>query len=153
VSLSAARGAEVEIAAAQDPADRAAAYAIRQAVFVDEQRVPVELERDADDDRAAHVLGRVAGVPAATARVVVAPERTAVVGRVAVLPAFRSCGLGRAVMAAIEAQAAVAGAYLVELHAQLPARGFYERLGYAAVGAEYDEAGIRHVTMRKSTRG
>ena len=37
----------------------------------------------------------------------------------------------------------------VELHAQVSARGFYERAGYAAVGEEYEEAGIAHVTMRR----
>jgi hypothetical protein len=35
----------------------------------------------------------------------------------------------------------------VELHAQVSARRFYERAGYRAVGAEYQEAGITHVTM------
>jgi predicted GNAT family N-acyltransferase len=35
----------------------------------------------------------------------------------------------------------------VELHAQVTARRFYERAGYVAVGDEYEEAGIRHVTM------
>jgi predicted GNAT family N-acyltransferase len=38
----------------------------------------------------------------------------------------------------------------VELHAQVDARGFYERAGYTAVGEEYEEAGITHVTMRRS---
>ena len=33
--------------------------------------------------------------------------------------------------------------------AQVTARGFYERAGYTAVGEEYEEAGIRHVTMRR----
>ena len=37
----------------------------------------------------------------------------------------------------------------MELHAQLTARRFYERAGYAAVGEEYLEAGIAHVTMRR----
>jgi predicted GNAT family N-acyltransferase len=36
-----------------------------------------------------------------------------------------------------------------ELHAQVPAIGFYQRLGYATVGEPYDEAGIAHRTMRK----
>jgi predicted GNAT family N-acyltransferase len=30
------------------------------------------------------------------------------------------------------------------------ARGFYERAGYAAVGEEYEEAGISHITMRRT---
>jgi predicted GNAT family N-acyltransferase len=33
------------------------------------------------------------------------------------------------------------------------ARGFYERAGYTAVGDEYLEAGIVHVTMRRSLAG
>jgi predicted GNAT family N-acyltransferase len=41
----------------------------------------------------------------------------------------------------------VRGVTEVELHAQLTARGFYERAGYAPVGQEYREAGIAHVTM------
>jgi predicted GNAT family N-acyltransferase len=32
------------------------------------------------------------------------------------------------------------------------ARGFYERAGYVAVGGEYEEAGIAHVTMRLPLR-
>ncbi|WP_324278257.1 GNAT family N-acetyltransferase [Blastococcus brunescens] len=34
----------------------------------------------------------------------------------------------------------------------MTARGFYERAGYEAVGGEYEEAGILHVTMRRSLR-
>ncbi len=36
--------------------------------------------------------------------------------------------------------------------AQVTARGFYERAGYTAVGEEYLEAGIAHVTMRRDLR-
>jgi predicted GNAT family N-acyltransferase len=140
------------VAAAASEADRAAVYAIRQEVFVGEQQVPVELERDADDERAQHLLARLAGVPAATARVLLRPDQVAVVSRVAVLAPFRGRGLGCEVMAAAEACAARAGAEAVELHAQVPARGFYDLLGYGPVGEEYVEAGIRHVTMRKGVK-
>ena len=47
-------------------------------------------------------------------------------------------------------QAVLRGVTEVELHAQVAARRFYERAGYTAVGEEYEEAGIRHVTMVKS---
>ena len=41
----------------------------------------------------------------------------------------------------------------IELHAQVSARGFYERAGYTPVGEEYEEAGIAHVTMRRTLPG
>ena len=37
----------------------------------------------------------------------------------------------------------------VVLGAQVQARGFYERLGFAVDGPEYDEDGIPHVPMRR----
>ncbi len=44
--------------------------ALRFAVFVDEQNVPIELERDEYDDTALHLLGEIGGVPMGTARIV-----------------------------------------------------------------------------------
>jgi predicted GNAT family N-acyltransferase len=53
------------------------------------------------------------------------------------------------VLAVLHREALRLGLREVELHAQLSARGFYERAGYAPLGEEYEEAGIRHVTMRR----
>jgi predicted GNAT family N-acyltransferase len=33
------------------------------------------------------------------------------------------------------------------LHAQLPVRGFYEKLGFTAFGDVFDDAGILHISM------
>jgi predicted GNAT family N-acyltransferase len=54
------------------------------------------------------------------------------------------------VLAVLHREAARRGQSVVELHAQVTARRFYERAGYEEVGEEYEEAGIRHVTMRRS---
>jgi predicted GNAT family N-acyltransferase len=51
------------------------------------------------------------------------------------------------VLAELHRQAALRGVGELELHAQVTARGFYERAGYQTVGEEYQEAGITHVTM------
>ena len=49
------------------------------------------------------------------------------------------------------ARRSLRGVTEIELHAQVTARGFYERAGYTAVGEEYEEAGIAHVTMRRGS--
>ena len=38
----------------------------------------------------------------------------------------------------------------IALHAQLTAKAFYARLGYREEGEEFEEAGIPHVSMRKT---
>jgi predicted GNAT family N-acyltransferase len=134
-------------------ADRPEVAALRHLVFVEEQGVPPEVERDAADATAVHVLsrataGELAGQVVATGRLVVRDGR-AVVGRMAAHPQVRGRGHGAAVLAELHRQAELLGLAEVELHAQVGARGFYERVGYAAVGDEYEEAGIRHVTMRR----
>lgn len=140
----------VDIALVTREADRRAAYAVRLTVFVEEQGVPLDLERDGLDDETEHFLGRLDGRPVAAARLMAATQPTVgVAQRVAVLPELRGTGVGAALMAVLEARARERGMTAVELHAQVPVRGFYERLGYAAYGEEYDEAGIPHVSMRK----
>ena len=123
--------------------------ALRTRVFVEEQGVPAEIEQDAHDAGAVHVLDRDDdGRLVATGRLLVR-DGLAVIGRMAVDAAVRGRGHGAAVLAELHRQAAALGVTEVELHAQLPARGFYERAGYTAVGDVYEEAGIAHVTMRR----
>lgn len=142
----------VDVARVTEPADRAAALGVRLAVFVEEQGVPLDLEHDGHDEEADHFLGRLDGEPVAGARLVADAPGTGIAQRVAVLPALRGSGIGATVMRVLEERARERGMTVVELHAQVPVRGFYERLGYVAFGEEYAEAGIPHISMRKSLR-
>jgi predicted GNAT family N-acyltransferase len=129
------------------PQDRAEIAALRTRVFVGEQGVPPEIEQDAADETAVHVLSRDdTGVVVATGRLLVRGS-VAGIGRMAADAAVRGRGHGAAVLAELHRQAVLRGVTEIELHAQVTARGFYERAGYTAVGEEYEEAGIRHVTM------
>jgi predicted GNAT family N-acyltransferase len=126
-----------------------AAVALRTRVFVEEQGVPAEIEQDAADATAVHVLSRDdAGRVVATGRLLVG-ESTATIGRMAADAGVRGRGHGAAVLEELHRQAVLRGIREIELHAQVPARRFYERAGYTAVGAEYEEAGIMHITMRR----
>ena len=135
------------------PADWPGIVELRTRVFVEEQGVPPEIEQDDADAGAVHVLSRDdAGAVVATGRLILRDDGTATIGRMATDATVRGKGHGAAVLAALQEEARRRGAGSVELHAQVTARGFYERAGYAAVGPEYDEAGIRHVTMRRALR-
>lgn len=129
-------------------ADLAAPLAVRMAVFVGEQGVSEAEEIDGKDECCLHWLAIDAVGPVATLRVQREGE-VAKIGRVAVLPRARGQGIGLALMeAAMEALRAegVAG---VTLGAQLSAMGFYERLGFAAHGPVYEDAGIPHRDMSR----
>lgn len=126
-------------------------FAIRRRVFVDGQRVPEALELDGLDEACTHFIARVDGEPVGAARMRIVDGR-AKAERVAVLAELRRCGTGRALMEALETAARRAGSPVVVLHAQLEAVPFYERLGYAAVGAVFHEAGIPHLPMQKPLR-
>jgi predicted GNAT family N-acyltransferase len=131
-------------------ADLASAHALRQAVFVVEQGVPAELEHDAQDATADHVVALDdTGAVVATGRLLVADARTGKVGRMAVAASVRGKGAGAAVLAELERIARERGLTEIVLHAQTSARGFYDRAGYRAEGDLYWEAGIEHITMRK----
>ena len=134
----------IEISKVTDLTD---CLAIRYDVFVVEQNVPVELERDELDATALHFLGRVDDVPTGTARIVVKDD-TGKIGRVAVLKAARGNGLGTAlVRTCLDELRKTPGVMRAALGAQLDALGFYERLGFVAYGDVFDDAGIDHRMM------
>lgn len=127
--------------------DFAACLAIRLKVFVEEQHVPLEEERDAYDDEAMHFLAWLDGEPVGTARVILKGE-TGKIGRVAVLPQARGTGLGAGLIrAALDALRQQPGVDRAVLGAQTHAIGFYEKLGFAAYGPQYLDAGIPHRDM------
>lgn len=120
---------------------------VRDEVFVRGMGVPLDIEHDNRDPHCFHVLVRVDGRPAATGRLDF--ELGGKVGRVAVLAGFRGRNLGTSVMDRLEEEARSRGLDRLWCHAQITAAGFYTRLGWAAVGREFTEAGIRHVRMEK----
>lgn len=129
--------------------DREACLRLRRVVFVDEQRVPLDEEIDDLDDVCTHFLAEAGGEAVGTARLRLAGGH-AKAQRVAVLAAWRGAGVGRALMAALEHEAARHGATEVVLAAQVGAIAFYDRLGYEAWGDEFLDAGIPHRWMRRS---
>lgn len=122
---------------------------IRQAVFVDEQGVPPELEEDEHDPAAIHLLAALPdGSIVATARLL-ADGR---IGRMAVLADYRGRGIGSALMDHLLRAARRKGLARVNLYAQCRAVPFYERFGFAVEGEIFVDAGIDHQAMGLNIR-
>lgn len=130
----------------------AEAQAIRTAVFVDEQKVPMALERDAADLGAVHALARNRlGLAVGTGRLLAGAEagEPGRIGRMAVSRTLRGARIGNALLEALMAAAGRRGDAEVMLHAQVSAIGFYQRAGFRAHGERFEEAGIGHLEMRR----
>ncbi|MCX5133709.1 GNAT family N-acetyltransferase [Streptomyces sp. NBC_00340] len=153
-------GTSYVVRVAEEATDREACFRVRKDVFVGEQGVPEDIEYDAYDAGALHVLAvREDGVPLGTGRLLHGEAAAAKtggdptvgsLGRLAVTREARGLGVGAALVGAIERAAHARGLAAVDLHAQTHALGFYERLGYAAYGPEFPDAGIPHRAMRKA---
>jgi predicted GNAT family N-acyltransferase len=120
--------------------------AVREAVFVREQGVPLEIEIDGRDAGCAHVVavagdGRAVG----TARL----GADGKIGRMAVLGDWRGLGIGSALVGALVDIAIRQGLSHVRLAAQTHAVGFYERHGFRAEGEVFEEAGLPHRRMSR----
>ena len=126
------------------PAARDEAQRIRFTVFVEEQRVPPELEMDEHDPRCIHALALADGKVIGTGRLL--PDGH--IGRMAVLKEWRGKGAGRALLRALVDAARRRGDREVALNSQVHALGFYGAEGFKAEGPVYEEAGIPHQSMR-----
>jgi predicted GNAT family N-acyltransferase len=126
--------------------DYAAIRGVRFAVFVDEQRIPRELEMDDRDSACVHWLALdETGGAIGTVRLDV--DAGGKVGRLAVLARERGSGVGRALMERVHEHARAQRLASVWCHAQSSAAPFYTRLGYRVTSEPFEEAGIEHVRM------
>jgi predicted GNAT family N-acyltransferase len=138
-----------EVKVATSPSEVDQALELRRRVYVDEQGVTLEADRDGLDPDALHVVAIDGGRVVGTCRLVF-EDGLARLGRMAVDNEMRGRGLGAAILATADRVARAAGATRIRLHAQTAARSLYERGGFQIRGEEFMEEGIPHVTMEKS---
>jgi len=125
-------------------ASQAALQAIREQVFIKEQRVPVELEWDEFDASAMHLLAiDSAKNPIGCARIL----ENGSIGRMAVLAEWRGLGVGKALLSAAINVCRKHQYSTVTLSAQTHAIGFYENAGFTVCSEDYLDAGIPHRDM------
>jgi predicted GNAT family N-acyltransferase len=142
----------IRIRVAQTPEEVQQCLRLRWTVFVEEQGVRPSDEQDAHDgEDSVHALATLDGVPCGAGRLIFVAPGVARIQRMAVIDDVRGRGVGKALLAFLEAEARRRGAAKLTLSAQVRARTFYEKAGYAVSGGEYDDGtGIAHVSMGKS---
>ena len=119
-------------------------YAVRMAVFVEEQGIPEELDFDGLDPECWHVLTCTStSQPIGTARM----QKDGHIGRIAVLKNWRRKGVGACMLASLVEKAVEQGLSGVYLHSQAQAVSFYEKRGFKKEGDIFLEADIPHQKM------
>ena len=124
---------------------------IRQAVFVEEQGVPLEDEFDGFDilnEHAEHILVYYNEQPVGTGRVRWV-DGFGKLERICILEPYCKFGLGKVIINTLEEIAKEKGTAEVKLHGQTQAEGFYKKLGYETSSSIFMEDGIPHILMIK----
>jgi putative N-acetyltransferase (TIGR04045 family) len=141
---------------ARSPEEIAWHYAIRRAVFVDEQAIFSGDDRDErDDDKATlHAIGSVGTRPGGAVRLYPLDGAGLWKGdRLAVLPAFRRSFLGAALVRfAVDTAGQLGGRRMVAM-IQLPNVHFFGSLGWSATGDVCDYHGVDHQPMEIALGG
>ncbi len=125
-----------------------AAFALRREVFVIEQQIPEAEEFDADDFTATHVVAIASGNVVATLRIIWTPEHVKL-GRVVVSQLWRGQGISTRLLRYAMDLARDKGETRFYLTAQHDKLAVYEKLGFIAFGAPFDDgSGILHLRMK-----
>lgn len=120
---------------------------LREFVFINEQKVPPELEWDGEDEAAVHVIARdEKNRPIGTARMLADGH----IGRMAVLRAWRKRGVGSEMLTALITIARARQLPRVKLDAQTQAIEFYIKHDFSVQGETFMDAGIPHQHMTRS---
>lgn len=138
----------LELRVAENQEEIQACFNIRSKVFITEQNVDPEIERDNKEEMATHFLASLDKVPVGTARFYKLDNGSAKISRVAVLSKYRGKQIGKVLINKIIEHSKKLGISSLILSSQSAVVGFYEGFGFKVEGDEYMEANIPHFMMK-----
>lgn len=123
--------------------DRELTYMVREKVFMEEQKVPHDIEFEFENESHPY-LALLDGEPVGTARWRKTKEGIKL-ERFAVLKEHRNKGIATQLLRRILDD--LGSEKLLYLHAQTSAALFYEKNGFKPTGEKFVEAGLEHIKM------
>lgn len=135
-----------------NPDEMIKVFIVRRIVFVEEQGIPYEIERDGYDYPATHVLGEENGEPFAAGRIRALGEY-AKLERIAIRKSYRGKNLGHKLTDFMIATVKERGFKKFKVHAQAYLTDFYQKHRFEIVGKMFTEAGIDHYVMIRDDSG
>lgn len=121
-------------------------YAIREQVFVNEQGIDPNIERDEYDEVSFHCIVKEDGVLCGTGRIIIKDDEP-LIGRIAVLKEYRGKQIGDLIVRMLLDFGFQYEFEKIYVHSQLKVIDFYKKIGFQEVGESYEEAGIEHKSM------
>ena len=142
---------DFELVPVKDEETLATCLSIRRNVFIEEKKVPEEIEVDHDDVLGGdcdHFLMLSRGLPAGTFRCRGKGNRVKI-QRFCVLRQFRRAGIGGQALRSFDRIALEKGAKEIEVEAKYEVSRFYLSCGFEPVSEVFEEVGVPHVKMIK----
>lgn len=102
------------------------------------------------EDKQIHIVALEAGEILGTVLLKGLADGVIKLRQMAVAPGLQGSGCGRRLVFFAEETAVSRGFRAIELNVRVSARGFYEKLGYSAVGSEFIEVTVPTIKMVKS---
>lgn len=125
------------------------AFEVRRQVFVREQSISENLVFDGHDRKALHTVVKDGERVIGSARVQFLADNQAKLERMAILKRYRRKGIGREMLLFLDTIWKDRQVRQVIIHAQCEVIPFYKLCGFDELGLPFQEAGIKHIKMRK----
>jgi predicted GNAT family N-acyltransferase len=125
------------------------AFEVRRQVFVREQGISENLVFDGHDREALHIVVQDGERVVGSARVQFLGDNQAKLERMAILKRYRRKGIGGEMLLFLDVVLKNKQVQQVIIHAQLEVVSFYKLCGFGELGLPFQEAGIKHIKMRK----
>ena len=125
------------------------AFEVRRQVFVREQGISEDLVFDGHDRKSLHMVVKDGERVIGTARVQFLADNQAKLERMAILKRYRRKGIGKEMLLFLDTIWKDKQVQQVIIHAQLEVVPFYKLCGFDELSLPFQEAGIKHIKMRK----
>ena len=136
----------IKIRLAKNKKELEQVYKIREIVFIKEQKVAKNIEKDKFDVTAKHFILYYKNKSIGCARIRFI-NRNAKLERIAVLKKYRGKGFGKIIVDYLIKYCKSKKMKKIFMNAQYYLKDYYKKLGFEPKGRIFEEAGIKHIKM------